>query len=147
MNTLLKEKNVSFVEKVNTWQEAIKVSLKNLVEQGYCEARYIDGVFANTEKYGPYYVLGNYIALIHASPDQGAIETQASITVLKEAIQFKEGGEDVRILVGLVGKDAQTHLQLLQKLSAIFDAKGEIQKILDATSTQEVYKIFHGADV
>ena len=69
-----------------------------MIEQGYCTKEYEDAVFENTEKFGPYYVLCENLALIHASNQSGVNETQMAVTVLKEPVKFKPDGYDVRIL-------------------------------------------------
>jgi len=142
MNELLKLENIFIKNSVENWQEAIKVSIRPLVEKGYCEERYIDGVFENTEKYGPYYVLCENLALIHASTNQGAIKTQLSVTLLKEPIKFKEDGLDVRVLVVLVATDSESHLCAMQEVSRIFTDQTLVQSLLDATSTKQIYDIF-----
>jgi PTS system ascorbate-specific IIA component len=142
MKDLLKLENVFIRNSVESWQEAIKVSIKPLVEQGFCEERYIKGVFENTEKFGPYYVLCENLALIHASSDQGALKTQLSITLLKEPIKFKKGGLDVRVLVVLVATDSESHLSAMQAVSRIFTDDTLVQQLLDATSSKTVYDIF-----
>ena len=142
MKELLKLENIFIRQAVDNWQEAIRVSINPLVEQGYCEERYIDGVFENTEKYGPYYVLCENLALIHASSDQGAIKTQLAVTLLKEPVKFKEGGLDVRVLVALVAADPESHLSAMQAISRIFADQDTVNELLDATSTETVYELF-----
>jgi len=142
MDELLKLKNIFIKDSVTDWQEAIKLSIKPLVEEGYCEPRYIDGVFENTEKYGPYYVLCENLALIHASSEQGAIKTQLAITLLKEPVKFKADGYDVRVLVALVATDSESHLKAMQQISTIFSDENLVTKLINATSPETIYEIF-----
>ncbi|NBK97471.1 MAG: PTS sugar transporter subunit IIA, partial [Erysipelotrichia bacterium] len=99
MIEMLKEENVQIVQKVTDWVDAIHVALTPLVEQGYCEARYIDGIIRNTKKYGPYYVLCENLALLHASSSDGVIKKQIAVTVLKEPVKFNEGTTHMRYLL------------------------------------------------
>ena len=142
MSELIKEENIFFLNRVNNWKEAIVIAMQPLVDKGYCEPRYIDGVFENTKKYGPYYVLCENLALIHASKDQGALKTQLAITILKEPIKFKEDGLDVRVLVALVATDSESHLSAMQAIAKIFADKKLVNKLLNATSSKEVMSIF-----
>ena len=48
MKDMLKLENVKIVDHVKDWIDAIHVSVKPLVDQGYCESRYID---ENYQKY------------------------------------------------------------------------------------------------
>ncbi len=142
MADMLKMKNVKIVDGVKDWVNAIYVAVNPLVEQGYCEQRYIDGIIENTKKYGPYYVLCENLALIHARSEQGVIKQQLAVTVLKNPVKFKPDGVNVRILIALAAKDPQSHVQAMQAISNIFADDIRVQKILNATNSEDVYNIF-----
>ena len=142
MADMLKKKNVKIVDGVKDWVNAIYVAVNPLVEQGYCEQRYIDGIIENTKKYGPYYVLCENLALIHARSEQGVIKQQLAVTVLKNPVKFKPDGVNVRILIALAAKDPQSHVQAMQAISNIFADDIRVQKILNATNSEDVYNIF-----
>ena len=135
MNEILKLENVRILDSVKDWIEAINVAVQPLVEQGYCESRYITGIIENTKKFGPYYVLCENLALIHASSEQGVIKKQIAVTVLKNPIKFKPDGYNVRILLVLAAEDSEA-------ISNIFSDKKRVQKILDAKSTEEIFNVF-----
>lgn len=139
---LLKEKNCIVRQSVVDWKDAIHVSLEPLVEQGYCTDQYENAVLENTEKYGAYYVLTDDMALIHASSEAGVKETQMAVTVLKEPVHFTSDGPAVRILIALVAKDQTTHMDGIVAVSTIFGDEGNVQPILDATSSKEIYDLF-----
>lgn len=145
MKELLKLENVFIIDSVKDWKDSIHVAVTPLVEQGYCEPRYIDGIIENTEKFGPYYVLCENLALLHASSEQGVIEKQIAVTVLKESIKFKPDGYDVRILVALAASDPESHMDAIRAISNIFGDPARISKILDATQTVEIYDDFISA--
>ncbi len=142
MEKLFKKKNIYFIDRVTGWEEAIKTAIEPLVDQGYCESRYIDGVFENTRKYGPYYVLCENLALIHAATEQGALQTQMAVTVLKEPVKFKSDGYDVRILIGLVASDGKSHVEIMKAIGEIFASTKTVEKLLATTSQDVVYDIF-----
>lgn len=142
MKEMLKLENVKIIQNVKDWIDAIHVSIQPLVDQGYCEARYIDGIIRNTEKYGPYYVLCENLALIHANASDGVLHKQLSVTVLKEPVKFKPDGFDVRILIALAAEDSESHIQAMKAISNIFADSKSIESVLDATSEKQVYDIF-----
>ncbi|MFV0393860.1 MAG: PTS sugar transporter subunit IIA [Coprobacillaceae bacterium] len=139
---LLKQENVRILDTVSDWKDAIKVAITPLIEQGYCEQRYIDGIIENTYKFGPYYVLCEDLALIHAEADKGVISTQLAITVLKNPVKFKADGFDVRVLIAFGATDSEAHLYAMQAISNIFADAKRVSKIVNATSTEEIYKEF-----
>lgn len=142
MKELLKKENVKIIPNVKDWVEAIHVAVQPLVDQGYCEPRYIDGIIENTNKFGPYYVLCENLALIHANSSQGVIKKQLAITILKEPVKFKPDGYDVRVLITLAATDSESHMGAIQAISNIFSDQEKVQKFLDATSSDEIYDLF-----
>lgn len=139
---LLQEKNCYIRQNVESWEDAIKVACEPMIEQGYCTKEYEDAVFESTEQYGPYYVLCENLALIHASNKKGVNGTQLAVTVLKEPIKFSKDGYDVRVLVTLVAKDSHSHMEGIQAVSNIFSDQNKINKILDAQDPKQVYDLF-----
>ena len=142
---MLKLENIKILAGVKDWKEAIYTAVQPLVDGGYCEARYSDEIIKNTEKLGPYYVLCENVALIHGSTEQGVIKRQIAITLLKEPVKFKEDGYDVRILVTLAATDAESHMEVLQAMSELFESKESTQRVLEASNEKEIYDLFVGA--
>lgn len=95
---LLKQENVQICDTAADWRDAIKISVLPLEQSGYVESRYKDGIIENLEKFGPYIIIADHIALPHARPEQGAIDTQISITLFRQDIKFdnpeNNSGED-----------------------------------------------------
>ena len=138
MEQLVKRDNIKIVDRVSSWQEAIKESAQMLVDGGYIEPRYIDAIFESTEKNGPYYVLAPEIAMPHANPKDGVIEQQISLLVLRESIRFSEDGYDVRLIFTLAAKDNESHLDALRKLAGLFSDEERINEIIHAETVSEI---------
>lgn len=145
MKKMLKQENVQIVDSAKDWIEAIHVGVQPLIDTGYVEPRYSDSIIANTEKFGPYYVLCEDLALLHARPDQGVIENQIAVTLLKHPIRFKEGGLKVRLLVALAAIDSESHLETMKAISNIFNEPEQISKLVHAKTTKEIYDRFIAA--
>lgn len=139
---LIKIENIQFIDSVEDWIDAISVAVSPLIKQGYCEERYIDGIIENTYKFGPYYVLCENLALIHADADKGVNKTQLAITILDKPIRFKDGGLDVRILIALAAKDAESHIYAMQAISNIFSNEKKVENLLTTKHREIVYNEF-----
>ncbi|MDY6062405.1 MAG: PTS sugar transporter subunit IIA [Erysipelotrichaceae bacterium] len=145
MKTMLKLENIQFIDEVDTWQRAVEAATMPLVDGGYVERRYIDSIIDNTYKFGPYYVLCEDFALLHAGSDQGVIKKQLAITILRKPIKFKADGVNVRVLVTLAAEDSESHMLALKAISKLFADPSNIQKIVGANSEAEVYELFTSA--
>lgn len=142
MASMLKRENVQIVEKVDSWEESVHVAVQPLVDQGYVESRYIDGIIDNAKEFGPYFVICPDLALLHARPDQGVLKRQLAVTVLREPIRFKEEGPDVRVLVTLAATDADGHIEVMRRLATMFCDPDNITKIAEAATADEIYDYF-----
>lgn len=142
MAEMLKRENVQIVEKVDSWEESVRVAVQPLVDQGYVESRYIDGIIDNAREFGPYFVICPDLALLHARPDQGVLKRQLAVTVLREPIRFKEEGPDVRVLVTLAATDADGHIEVMRRLATMFCDPDNITKIAESPSADEIYDFF-----
>lgn len=145
MKDMLKLENVQIVEGVKDWMDAIRVGVQPLVDTGYVSSQYIDAIIRNTNTFGPYYVLCENLALLHAGSEDGVIQKQIAITVLKHPIRFKPDGYDVRLLIALAASDASSHMQAMQAISNIFSDKQRIDKLIASTSREDIYEQFLSA--
>ncbi len=141
----LKKENIRFVEKVSDWKEAVHVAVEPLVSGGYVEPRYIDGIIENTEYYGAYYVITDNVALLHARPEQGVLDTQFAVVVLKEPIYFLGNKRPARLLVTLATKNSSDHLEALQKFGQLFENDQIINQLIETKNADEFYDFLHSA--
>lgn len=138
----LKPENIFFKKSVTDWQEAVHVAVAPMIEQGYCSPAYAEGIIENTFTYGSYYVLKEGFALLHAKSEQGAIDTQISITFLEEPVVFLNSEKQVTMLFLLVAKDATSHIDCMQKLAILLSDETIYQNVLKSQNAQDVYRIF-----
>ncbi|WP_035425364.1 PTS sugar transporter subunit IIA [Atopobium fossor] len=139
---MLKLENIQILQSVEDWEQSVHAAVQPLVDAGYAEARYIDGIIANAKELGPYFVLCPDLALLHARPEQGALKQQLAVTVLREPVRFKEEGPDVRLLVTLVATDSDSHINVMRQLAMMFGDPTNITKVAQAASEQEIYDLF-----
>lgn len=139
---MIQKEHVRVQHCVEDWKQAVIDVVNPLVEDGYVQKRYIDGIFENTEKMGPYYVIAPQIAIPHARPEQGVIKKAMSILLLKEPIKFSEDGFEVRLLIALAATDSQSHLESLVTLSNLLSDESTLASMLQASSNEELYEFF-----
>lgn len=139
---LLKQENVQICDAADNWRDAIKISVLPLEKSGYVESRYKDGIIENIEKLGPYIIIADHIALPHARPEQGAIETQIGITLFREDIEFEGREAKARLFVTLAAKDSNSHLDALVQISELLSDEEIVDKILESPDTATLYRYF-----
>lgn len=139
---LVKLENVQICEKANDWRQAIKISVQPLEQGGYVKSCYKDGIIENVEKLGPYIMIADEIAMPHARPEQGAIETQIGITLFREGVRFDGKETTARLFVTLAAKDSDSHVDALVKISELLSDDETVEEILEASDVQTLYHYF-----
>ncbi len=142
MHDLISLENIVIVDSVKDWRDAIEKAVRPLVTNAYVEERYIQGIIDNTMEYGPYYVLAPNIAMPHARPEQGVLEKQIGILVLRQPIKFSDEGYDVRLIITLAATDSKSHLEALRSLSELLENDDHVSKIISAKNEEEIYHLF-----
>lgn len=142
LEKLLKEENCIIRDSVSDWKDAIRVSLEPLIKQGYCTREYEQAVFDSTAEYGPYYVLTDNMALVHATNEKGVNETQMAVTVLKKPVRFLEDGADVQILIAFAALDGTAHMAGMVAVLGLFGDNNRSNDVINAKSGKEIYDMF-----
>lgn len=146
MEMLIRPENIQILESVENWRDAVSIAAEPLILGGYIDKRYVEAIFTNTEKYGPYYVLAPEIAMPHASSQDGVYEKQISLLVLKNSIKFSENGFDVRLIFVLATPDNHSHLQMLRDLSEVFSDETMIQEIIQMNDSSTIATLLNNLE-
>lgn len=128
------ELNVNVVDRVDNWEESIKIAAKPLLENGNIELRYIEKMIDKINEIGFYVVLDEYIAMPHSRPEDGVINTAVSFLKVNEAVKY--GDEDIKLIFILAAKDSNSHIDIIQNLLEIFQ-NDEIKNALLSSKTKE----------
>lgn len=123
------------------WESAIRKALTPLVENRKVNENYIQEVINGVLELGPYIVITKHVALPHARPEAGALETAIGIATLKKPVKFGNKDNDpVKYLFSLSATDNISHLHALSELAELFE-KPDFFALLDqAKNPQEIMK-------
>lgn len=147
MSLLLKEEAVKLDIQPKNAIEAIEISGKLLVNNGFATEDYIDAMIKNYTEIGPYIVVAPGIAIPHARPDQGALDTGLSLLRIKEPIQFgHEKNDPVQIICAITGIGDNGHLEILQKVASILGDSNKYEQILRAQNYNELSQIINNQE-
>ena len=132
-----------FVDRVDSWQEGVKLSTESLVKTGYVSENYYQQIVDCIEKYGPYVVFDHLIAMPHSQEGaEGAIKTGVGFLRVKEDVDFgkDEDGEQkiARLFFTLAAKDPSEHIDNIQQLMNVFCNDELIDALLEANSPEDI---------
>ncbi|AVR00470.1 mannitol-specific phosphotransferase enzyme IIA component [Oceanobacillus picturae] len=137
---VLSKDNIKLNVSLNSKEEAIRYTGGILADNGYVEASYIDKMLEREELTSTF--MGNNVAIPHGTEDaKGMVtETGLSVVTVPEGIDFGDGNI-VKVLIGIAGKGDE-HLEVLSKIAIVLSEEENIQTILDASSEEEIIRIF-----
>ncbi len=139
----LTKEYIQFFDKIDTWEEAVELSAKPLLDGGEIKQSYIDGMIESVKAHGPYIVIAPNIAIPHARPETGSVKIGFSVMKLNEAVSFAEDGSaDASLFIALSCVDADTHLEMLQSIVMVLSDQEKHDALFAATTEEEILNIF-----
>lgn len=135
---MLKEQltgNTMFMDSVGSWEEAIRIGAKPLVEQGIVEESYVQAMIQNVLDNGNYIILLPQVAMPHARPEHGSNGVGMTFLHLKEPIMFP-GDEPVKVFFTLSSDSPDGHLDLIASLGELLSDEELYQKLFEVETEQ-----------
>lgn len=144
MGKIFNKDNVNVCDDILEWKEAIILSAKPLLDDGYIGEEYLDAIFANIEKYGPYIDFGLEVAVPHARPEFGVEKTGVSLLRLKEKVHLQDSNDHpIKLIITFCSVDDTSHIEILKEISSIFGDSEKLEKIKEAESSEEILEIIN----
>ena len=143
MADLFTRNRIQYQETVESWEEAINLAAKPLVEEAVTSEVYVQSVIELCNEKGPYMNIGPEVVLAHARPMPDTKSAAVSLLITKDAIDFVEAGHKARIWLFLATPDAESHIELIQKLASILMNADKMQTILQARSVEAIWHVIN----
>ena len=143
MSELFSNENIFINVSVGSQNEAIEKAGQALVDSGAVTENYIQAMKDREDVVSTF--MGNGLAIPHGTEEAKGNVIQSGLTLL----QIQEGvdwnGEEVKVVVGIAGKDGE-HLDLLSKIAITFSEEENVERIINAKSADEIKQVFEEAD-
>ena len=132
---ILSPRDVRLEQAAASRDEAIRAAGQILVDAGAVRPEYIDSMLERESSVSTY--MGNWLAIPHGTNEakDSILRSALSFVRYDEAIDW--GGDEARFVVGIAGIGDE-HLEILSKIAIIFSDEDEVQKLLDADSSDEL---------
>lgn len=89
--SLITEKSVLLNQHADSWEEAVRIAARPLVESEAVKPEYVDAIIKSTHHYGPYYLLMEGMAMPHARPEDGVNRNAFSLVTFDTPVPFSDG--------------------------------------------------------
>ncbi|MBW0767013.1 activator of the mannose operon (transcriptional antiterminator) [Mammaliicoccus lentus] len=123
--------------------DAIKESVKVLIDEGHVNAAYAGDIIKHLDKFGPYMVIGPNIALLHSNFENVNVPVSMSIMHFKNGVTFGHDRYDpVKIIIILATSQAQIHLNALGQLSHLIMDEEKRKELLNGNK-EKIIELIH----
>ena len=136
-NNLINENNITIIDKLDSWSDAIRVSGELLIKQNNVTENYIQEMQELVARFGSYIVVADGIAIPHGAIGKNVIKDGAALLILKEAVKFDDG-EMVNIFIPFATRGKKLHSKLLNEIFDIIKRKELKDKLLNLETKEEI---------
>lgn len=136
---VLCEQNIVLNVKREEKFEAIKRAGRLLVQNGYVEEGYIEGMINRENEITTY--IGNGIAIPHGMNQYVKYIKESGIVIIQypEGVDFGEGNI-AYLVIGIAGKN-DDHMSLLSKIAITCQYEESVKKLVESKSKDEIIKL------
>ncbi|MGE6717573.1 BglG family transcription antiterminator [Peribacillus frigoritolerans] len=139
LDELIVPENITLIDSVDSWEDAIRISAKPLIESGKIQPEYADAMIRYCEK-DSYIVIGPNIAIPHAAPEDGANEVGMSMLRVKDGVRYTND-YNINLIITISAVDKQQHIHALMQLMNLSGSEKERNKVINADSIEEIYEV------
>ncbi|OON92762.1 MAG: hypothetical protein ATN33_06685 [Epulopiscium sp. Nele67-Bin001] len=136
---LLKKEHIIFDSSTSRWEDNIKLAGQILLDRQYITQQFIDKSILNVKEYGDYIILGQNVAIAHASKDNGVYQDGLSLLISHQGIVFSGGDRLVNFLFFFATTGEVEYIELLDEIVEI-GMREAYQNSLLQMDVEQVYK-------
>jgi len=137
-SNILNKSNIRVGCDVETVEEAIRSVGQMLVDGGYVESEYIQGMLERDASLSVY--MGNALSIPHGEFEYKKFIKHSGVVikVYPQAIDWH--GEKVHLVLGLAGI-GEDHINILSNLATVFSEMSDVEKIVKNQDANEIYDL------
>lgn len=142
--TVLNEKNIRLNVENETKTEAIERVGNLLVQNGYVEKDYIEGMKKREADITTY--IGNGVAIPHGMNQYIKYIKNSGIVIAQypKGVDFGEGNT-AYLVIGIAGKN-DDHMAILSKIAIACQDEKSVKKLVDSKDKEEIIKLIMDSD-
>jgi PTS system ascorbate-specific IIA component len=141
LKKIIEKNHYLFLESVDSWQEAIRMSCKPLEADGTVDARYAELIIECVNKYGPYIVLFENYAMPHSTENaEGVFGTAIGFMKLEKPVSFdpNDSSKDAKVFFTLAAANKDEHVENMQALFEMLTDESLLEALLQVKSVEDL---------
>ncbi|MGL4367997.1 MAG: PTS sugar transporter subunit IIA [Brevinemataceae bacterium] len=127
VNQLKQNDSVQFVQKMSSWQDAIKLCFEPLLQNQSITSGYVAHAIQSGQDLNFYYLIAPGLAMPHTRPEYGVEKNGISLLIVKEGVEFESHEfNPIYCLIGLAALDNDKHIELMENIVDIFGGHEDV---------------------
>ncbi len=141
LKDIISKNHYLFLDHVETWEEAIRMSCKPLEIDGTVEPSYAELIIECVKKFGPYIVLFPNYAMPHSTENaEGVHDTAISFMKLEKPVSFEPGNpeKDALVFFTLAATNKDKHVENMEGLFDMLTNEDLLEELLTVKTVQDL---------
>jgi PTS system mannitol-specific IIA component len=138
MSNVLDIASIRLQGTARTPEQAIDEVGRLLVDTGAVDEEYIRYMHERETSVSTY--MGNYLAIPHGTNEGKDTIRDSALSFVRYDEPIDWNGNEVRFVVGIAGKEGG-HMEVLASIATVFSDEDEVERLLSASSREEVLQL------
>lgn len=141
---MIEKKHYLFLDHVDTWEEAIRMSCKPLEDDGTVDKRYAELIIECVNKYGPYIVLFENYAMPHSTENAVGVKgTAISFMKLEKPVSFdpNDPSKNAKVFFTLASTNKDEHVENMQSLFEMLTDEVLLEALLEVKTVEDLIRL------
>lgn len=139
----------TFAESFNDWKEAVSFACKPLIEKGYIESGYVEGIYENVDKNGLYIFLAPHICMPHCGKFNYVHKNclsfmKCNTPVIGDPNEPEMGAE---LFFVLATTNETQHIEEIQRLATMLENNEIIEALLSIRNEKDLVEMLLQSDI
>ena len=139
--TLLERKNIVLGCAPVTPEEAIQACGRRMVDSGYVDEAYIQGMLDREASFSV--AIGSHVAIPHGTNDVKPLIKRTGVVVMTYPDGIDWNGDKVKLVVGIAAKGDE-HLEILGRIVGIASTDEDTDALVASADTETLFKKLNG---
>ncbi len=140
-NTLLERKNIVLGCAPVTPEEAIKACGRLMVDSGYVDEAYVQGMLDREASFSV--AIGSHVAIPHGTNDVKPLIRRTGVVVMTYPEGIDWNGDKVKLVVGIAAK-GEEHLEVLGRIVAIASTDEDTDALVASADAEKLFQTLNG---
>ena len=135
-----------FVDTFSDWKEAVACACQPLIQKGYIDSGYVDGIYKNVEKNGFYIFIAPHICIPHCGAYESVQKNCLSFMKCNSPVLGDPDEPDMaaELFFVIAAENEGKHLEEIQRLAEMLENEKIIATLLSLQNGQDFVKLLYG---